>query len=194
MDHRLTVYTAVFGFTDPLHEPAVIGKGTRSVCFTDQPLQSKTWEIVRTPPQTAPTRAARRLKALSHLVFPDVEWTLWADASFVIVIDADTPKRFGEFVTFRHPDRNRIKDEGAEIIKSGKAKADAIEHQLEYYRSEGFDTDASPMRELSCTGAILRKHTPKVIQTNHLWAQQLEHFTLRDQMSLDYWRMLAQNG
>ena len=186
----ITVFTAVFGHTDPLHEP-VGDIPCRMVCYTDQPnLVSQRWEILRLPPQAAPTRAARRIKALSHL-YTDTPWSLWADASFVLAADPTTLAMYGEFVAFRHHERARISDEAAAIIKLGKARAEDIKAQLAAYQAAGFDTAAHPQRELSENGLILRHHTPEVIALNELWCQETQTRSLRDQMSLDYcaWRL-----
>lgn len=181
----MIVYTTVFGRTDPLHEPKVRGNA-RFVCFTDQPIESDNWEIVRLPKQEAPTRASRLTKALPHIQFPAAEWTLWMDANFTLLVDPESLKQHGEFVNFVHPDRTRITDEAEAIIRLGKAKEDATRRQLAAYHAEGFDTDANPMTVLSCDGVILRRHTDAVKAVNEAWAQELRTHTLRDQMSLDY--------
>lgn len=190
MASDLTVYTTVFGYTDPLHEPIVTG-GARFVCFTDQPIRSKRWEIVSLPPQAAPTRSARAMKTLSHVTLPEADWTLWMDANFTLRVDPNDLKRHGEFVTFRHRDRTRISAEAEAIVRLGKAKPDAIARQLAEYQAAGFDTDAMPQLELSCNGCILRRHTPAVRALNEAWADEIDRHTLRDQMSLDYtaWKL-----
>ena len=180
----LTVFTTVFGRTDPLHEPRVKGN-SRFVCFTDQPIRSKNWEIVRVPTKEAPTRASRLMKALSHKSV-DTEWSLWMDANFTLLVDPDSLKRFGVFVNFVHADRTRITQEAKEIIRLGKAKEDATLRQLAAYHAEGFDTDENPMSVLSCDGVILRRHTEAVKAVNEAWAREISRHTLRDQMSLDY--------
>src|SRR5690606_23802145 len=164
----LTVFTTVFGRTDPLHEPRVKGNA-RFVCFTDQPIRLKKWEIVRDPVKDAPTRASRLMKALSHKTV-DTEWSLWMDANFTLLADPESLKQHGEFVNFVHPDRTRITEEAKEIIRLGKAREDATLRQLAAYRAEGFDTDESPMPVLSCDGVILRRHTEAVKAVNEAWA------------------------
>lgn len=185
----LIVYTTVFGITDPLHEPEVTD-GMRFVCFTDRPLRSKHWEIVRTVSPAAPTRASRTLKALSHRVFPGPVETLWIDACFTLQAD---PRQFigvGDFQNFVHPDRSRVAEEAEAVIRLGKAEAAAVRQQVAEYRAAGFDTDDDPMRALSCNGIIYRAHTPEVCRLNERWAEELARHTIRDQLSLDYaaWR------
>lgn len=188
---ELIVYTAVFGNTDPLHEPETTA-GARFVCFTDQPLKSKHWQIVQMEQQGAPTRASRVLKLNPHVLFPEAAASLWMDANFELRTPlpdllAQYPQ---EIVTFRHRDRQRIVDEAHEIARIGKAKAITVFRQLATYQSEGFDTANSRMSELSCNGVVLRRHTPAVAALNEAWTREIEMHTLRDQMSLDYvaWR------
>ena len=183
----LVVYTAVFGDTDPLRDPVRPGK-TQFVCFTDQPVRSKVWEIVRLPPQDAPKRSSRQYKQPSHLVFPEAEATLWVDAQLVLLVDPmEILHRYpGEFTGFRHHKRKRIRDEAGAIIRAGKGKADAIHAQLAAYQADGWDTDEDPQQAITNGGFMLRRHTERVKGFNELWHHEVQTRTLRDQMSLDY--------
>jgi hypothetical protein len=183
----LVVYSTIFGRTDPLHEPLRPGN-TRFVMFTDQPLVSKHWEIIRVGPFEAPKRECRKLKQPSHLVFPEADATLWIDASYTLLVDplsilAQYP---GEMYGFRHHKRDRIKDEAPAIVAAGKGKADAIYAQLAAYQADGWDTDANPQREITNGGFLLRRSTDTVRSFNDLWHHEVQTRTLRDQMSIDY--------
>lgn len=184
---KLVVYTCVFGDTDPLRDPARPGRA-RFVCFTDQLVRSRVWEIVQLPRQEAPKRACRAHKQPSHLVFPEAEATLWVDAQFHLQADPmEILRRYtGEFTGFRHPKRSRITDEAEAIIRAGKGKADAIHAQLAAYQADGWDTPARPQRVITNGGFILRRHTERVKHFNELWHHEVQTRTLRDQMSLDY--------
>lgn len=181
----MIIYTCVFGYTDELQEPEFCS-GHEFVCFTDQPITSKRWNVVKLPTQDKPTRAARMLKALPHRLFPDATHTLWMDANFTLMANPSALIAHGDYVTFRHPERKRISDEWREIARLGKARKEDLQRQLVAYHADGFDTDSNPMQELTCAGVILRRHTPKVIETCELLAKQLQEYTLRDQMATDY--------
>ena len=183
----LVVYTCVFGDTDPLRDPLNPGE-VRFVCFTDQPVTSKIWEIVTLPKQEAPKRACRQYKQPSHLIFPEADATLWIDAQFQLTANPiDILRKYpGEFTGFRHHKRNRITDEAEAIIKAGKAKPDAIHAQLAAYKAQGWDTDAKPQRAITNGGCMLRRHTDTVKRFNDAWHHEVQTRTLRDQMSLDY--------
>lgn len=184
---NLVVYTCVFGDTDPLRDPVRPGR-TRFVCFTDQAVRSKVWEVVRLPAQVAPKRACRAYKQPSHLVFPDAVATLWIDAQIQLLADPlDLLRRFtGEFTGFRHHKRQRITEEAEAIIAAGKGKADAIHAQLAAYKADGWDTDAGPQQAITNGGFMLRRHTERVRRFNEMWHHEVQTRTLRDQMSLDY--------
>lgn len=188
----LTVYTTVFGNTKPLHEPEVTG-GARFVCFTDQSITSGQWEIRRVPLVLAPSRECRKLKQMSHLVFPKSEITLWVDSPFSLLIDPHEIARMhpGAIVTFRHQHRSRIRDEAKVIIDHKKGKAETVMAQLAAYQAEGFDTDENPQRFISNGGFILRRHTDEVARFNEAWNHEVQTKSLRDQMSIDYcaWKL-----
>lgn len=183
----LVVYTCVFGDTDPLRDPLKTG-GVRFVCFTDQPVKSKVWEIVTLPKQDAPKRVCRQYKQPSHLIFPEADATLWVDAQFQLTANPlDILRKYpGEFTGFRHHKRDRITDECEAIIVAGKAKPDAVRAQLAAYKAEGWDTDAKPQRAITNGGCMLRRHTDRVKRFNDAWNHEVQTRTLRDQMSLDY--------
>jgi hypothetical protein len=188
----LTIYTCVLGNTDPLHEPAV-DCDADFVCFADQPIESKRWRVVRIDAGDAPTRTARTLKLNPHRLFPRAEATLWQDACFTLRTDPRTllEQHDDEIVTFVHRDRARIVDEAHEIARLRKARPIDVYRQLAAYQSEGFDTADAPLRELSCNGVVLRRRSPRVDALCELWTRQIERYTLRDQMSLDYcaWKL-----
>lgn len=183
----MIVYTTVFGNTDALAEPVARGDA-RFVCFTDQPITSRHWEIVKVPTLAAPKRECRKYKQRSHAVFPDADLTLWIDCNFTLLM---APERIaemhaGDLTAFRHHKRNRITDEAKVIIQSGKGKADAINAQLAAYKADGWDTDENPQRAIHNGGFLLRRHTPALIRFNETWHYEVQTRTLRDQMSIDY--------
>lgn len=183
----MIVYTACMGEqTDPLHEPEVIGK-CGYICFTDQPIKSRVWTMVRLPKQDRPTRCARRLKASSHVLFPR-QSTLWIDCCFTLLVDPhDMLEEYrGEMCATRHFMRNRIAEEGPAVLRLGKAKPETVVRQIDAYRSEGFDTVDNPQKDLTYGGILLRRPTETVRRFEKLLIEQLDTYTLRDQLSIDY--------
>lgn len=188
---RLIVYTAVLGKTDPLHEPRC-ASDAEFVCFTDQPIESDRWTIVRMREQATPSRATRVLKCNPDLLFPDADAWLWLDAAFTLLV---APERIAaatqaEMAGMRHPDRVRIADECEAIIKARKGLAAPTRAQLAAYQAEGWDTDESPQDGITNGGFLLRRNSEAVRRFNRLWDAEVQGRTLRDQMSIDYcaWR------
>ena len=181
----LTVYTSVFGDTDPLYD-SPITSAVRFLCLTDNPrLKSRTWEMVYVGPVERPNRHSRVVKALSHQ-YTDTPWSLWMDCNFTLKVDPMSLIGLGEFVNFRHPDRDNLKAEAAEIVRVGKAKAATVAQQLQAYVQDGFIVDQPLPCGLCNNSVVLRQHTPAVCRLNELWHEQHQHYSLRDQLCLDY--------
>jgi hypothetical protein len=181
------VYTTAIGRTDPLHEPAC-QSGWRFVCFTDKPLRSKRWEVVKVPKSGTPSRECRRIKLRPHVAFPDAGITLWMDCNFTLLVPPEriAEEHQGEFTAFRHHKRGRIKDEAQAIIKAKKGLAGPTLDQLAAYQADGWDTDDNPQKAVHNGGFLLRRHTPTVIAHAEAWHHEVQTRTLRDQMSIDY--------
>lgn len=181
---RLTVFTTVLGYTDPLHEPP---KGSKAdfVCFTDQKIKSTRWRIVRLDKQEKPKRLSKQIKALSHL-YLNTEWSLWIDCCFDCLIPPESLIGCGEFVTFKHKERDNVYAESREVIRLKKAQEETVERQMLVYENSGFNTKRALLNGLSNNGAVLRKHTDKVLAINESWSDELSTHSLRDQLSLDY--------
>lgn len=177
------VYTTVFGNTDPLHKIKRKGNA-RYICFTDQDIQSESWQIIRLSTVKKPNTESRRYKCLPHFIFGD-EPTIWVDACLDCYFDPEEvlETHQGPITNFSHPDRTRIKQEAEAIIKNRKATKQEIKSQLWAYQAEGFDTEENPMTSLSNNGFILRRDCKEL---NELWWHEVKTKSRRDQMSLDY--------
>ena len=183
----MIVYTTVLGKTKPLFEPACKTRW-RLVCFTDQPLRSRRWDIIQVPPQDKPTRECRRLKLLPHVAFPEARISLWIDCSFTLRMPPEkiAARHRGDFAAFVHPRRQRITDEAEAIISSAKGEPAAVRAQLAAYQADGWDTDDNPQQVIHNGGFLLRRHTPATIAHAERWHDEVTRHTLRDQMSIDY--------
>lgn len=200
-----TVYTVLFGPHAPrsLDNPPAQGSTElmRYVVFTDKGPESleigDRWEVRHVVNPLPPQAAARHYKMHPELVAREEDFcTIWMDATFVW---RQSPDEFVDraiarnyvIAGFKHPDRHRIVDEGAEIARCGLAPEAQVLAQIRAYQAFGFDTQGDPLTALTTTGLLLRRCTDRVGQFNKLWAQQIHRFTLRDQMSIDFcaWSM-----
>ena len=198
---RYTVYTVLFGPHAPLSLPEPPPGDMRFVVVTDHPASKlelgPRWEVLSVPTVTHPQKAARHYKMFPDLVARrDDVCTVWMDATFVW---SQSPDAFVDPALLRnhaiaglvHPDRRRMVEETAEVIRVGLAPEREARAQATAYQAEGFDTDARPLTALTTTGLLLRKRTDHVNAFNALWAAQLLTYTLRDQLSIDYcaWKL-----
>lgn len=188
---KIVVVTALLGRADLLLSPPAAAPETRYICVTDRDDIPVGWKPLRIDTSGNPRRAARRAKVGADSRFSGADVTIWVDASFDFLLPAEeiaaqaaaigTP-----IVALAHPDRHRIRDEAAEVIRHGLAPAEAVNRQVGTYRARGFDTDECPQRALTTTGLLVRFRSPRVQAFNALWQEQLDRFTLRDQLSIDY--------
>lgn len=184
-----TIYTAIFGNYDDLKEPNVITPGWQYICFTDQPLQSKTWQIIRREvlPE-GPQRTARYYKIMFHQHI-ETEYSMWVDASFIINCDLNKWwQRFLEPMTcVKHPGRDCVYDEARYCEAFGKDDDWIIEKQIDHYVKSGL-----PLRNgLIQSGILMRQLTAEVACLCSIWWQQLQRFSVRDQLAFAYaaWRL-----
>lgn len=196
---RIAVFTAIFGAKDDLHDPKVFSSDVDFICFTDQPLRSRVWQVRRIPPPVPgdPTRSARRVKILAHEYLPDHDMSVWVDGNIFIIGDvrkkaeselSDAPMAVYDHARSREfPLRSLF--EGAEYLirtaHEGKRQEDPalVAAQMEAYKKEGYPNDNGLL--WSCV-MFRRHHDPKVVETMRLWWEEVQTKSNRDQMSFNY--------
>jgi hypothetical protein len=188
---NVVVYTASIGTAETPPAPRVIDAKTRYVCITDRPLALTGWERMSVGAGGNPRRTARRVKALSHRLFPTADVAIWIDASFELqvlphVLVNDMMTTGCVLAGLRHPDRRRITEEAQVVSEQRMAKADDVARQLSTYQHDKFDTPNAPQGVLTTTGLLVRTHTPRVKEFNERWWHEMKAHTLRDQLSIDY--------
>jgi hypothetical protein len=186
----LVVYTAIFGGRDTLKEPSILTPGARYVCFTDEPLRSDVWEIVRAAVRVGgPRRTSRWYKLLPHRHF-QADYSLWIDGSFRVNVDVRPMiERYlgqADLAVYRHPYRDCIFELSEELIRHRLDDPARIRQQVERYRAEGLPEHAG----LIPGGVLLRRHTPAIERFNEAWWHEYEHGSVRDVLGLRYatWR------
>lgn len=185
----ILVVTALIG---PTEKAPTILRGvpdTLFVAYTDRCMPDG-WVSLPAPPGY-PRLAARRAKLAALEDFPEIEWSIWADASYDLIADpreiVQEAKATGrDVVAFRHPDRHRIKDEAKEIIRLGLAPGDLVRRQIAEYVRCGFDCDDNPQSVITTAGFLIRRHTPAVLAFARRWLEEVERWTVREQLSGDF--------
>ena len=82
---KIAVYTSIFGKYDVLHEDQFKMEGVDYLCFTDEDLESNTWNIIKSIPlYNDPNRNAKKYKILPHRYLKDYDYSVWIDKHFSI--------------------------------------------------------------------------------------------------------------
>lgn len=181
----MIIYTAIFGPYDELKDPLHVIPGCRYICYTDQVLNSKVWELVMVKPRYDPVRQAREVKILFHKYNPYFEGkAMWIDANQQITSDITHLFSISEksLTLLYHPDRNCIYKEAHECIKL-KKEDDLIiaKHRLRYLK-ESYPSDNG----LAATGLMIRKNDKDLNLFFDNWFDQIVIGSRRDQLSFNY--------
>lgn len=177
-----TVYTAIFSPYEKLKEPRIVSKGWKYICYTDQPIKSKVWEVRQVIRRhECPRREARMYKALFYQ-YVDTEFSLWIDGSFQINCNLhDLWKRLykGPFTAPQHPSRNCVYEEIRSAVSAGRGGCELIYEQGEHYRSLGIP----PKNGIITSGVLLRQKVAPVMALCEAWWNETNKWSLRDQVS-----------
>ena len=200
------VYTAIYGAYD--RAKPIPDMGVPAYLYTDNPdIEAPGWEVrvVRhgiatthgQPIHTAPMLAHKWWKTHPGLACPDAEVSLWLDGSMEVK-DADYVQRClgalggDDWAMVPHPHRDCIYPE-AEVTETLVWRYDppSIRRQIDFYR----DNVRHPRHwGLMATGANVRRHTPQVLRTSHLWWWECVNWSHQDQLSLPVLLRLMDEG
>lgn len=205
------LYSALYGgyeYAKPL--PADLG--CPAVLYTDEPdIHAPGWEVRvvddHFPPEgpwnlLRPDRSASRgmmahkyWKCHPAEALPDVEVSLWIDASILITADRYLKRCVealgdDDWCAVRHPHRTCIYDEAAFSATLARYDADALARQASFYA----DTGHPKHWGLFATGANVRRHTPATIAMGEHWWYECLTRSHQDQISLPVLFRLAEQG
>lgn len=177
-------YTAIFGDYEELKDPAIVPKGWRFICYTDQPLQSSVWEIVRVkwPPDLNPQRFARWYKIMGWI---DWKYSMWVDASFEIKVDLNDwwERRFkSPFSAAKHPLRTSIYAECRSCIVNNRGDNGKVIAQEQKYKQMA----VPEFTGIITSGILLRENTQENIQLHEAWWKELSEQSVRDQLAFAF--------
>ncbi len=195
---KLTVFTASIGKTDRLKEPTVVNPNVEYIAFVDNTwlIQHQKiryfrspfgpWRLVGVDAETDTIKQARRLKIMAHETLPGIDASLWIDAAYRLDCDPMDVMSIGiDAAALAHPDRNNIRDEGAELVKRRLATQEQIDWQLKEYTEAGWYVGTPS--GLTTTGFLFRWHSKRLQAFNRVWWHEVDsHGHNRDQMSVDF--------
>ena len=190
MANSRVVYTAITAWYDRLRTPAVIDENLDYVAFTDDPHLPAVppWQPVRI--ETAkrnPRVTSRWYKLLPHLHLGEYASSLWIDGAFEIVASLsglmDELAAGGKIAMFHHPERDCVYQEAVTVKEFGYERPAIVDLQMACYRARGY-----PERNGLNLGSVIfrRHHDPQICLAMVDWWRQIELFSQRDQLSLNY--------
>ena len=174
-------YTALFSNYEELKEPTIVTPGWRYICYTDQPVTSKVWEIVQMPvPEfTTTQRYARFIKIMQ---FVDWSQSIWVDASFRIDTNLDTwwnTYSKAPFSAAKHPLRNDFYEEAMDCITGNRGDRLEVERQMNEYLAAGVPRNNGVIQ----SGILLRQNTPECVSLCEAWWAEMQGRSSRDQLA-----------
>lgn len=176
------IYTAIFGAYDELKEPLVITEGVRYICFTDQVLNSKHWELIMISNKYDSARNARKIKTCIHKYFPSFGQAIWIDANQQINCDLNFLFSDHDFTLMKHAERDCVYAEADECLRLKKDATYLISPQVYKYKIAHYPINNG----LVATGLMIRKNTKQINKFCEEWFKEIETESCRDQLSFNY--------
>lgn len=186
---RIAVYTAISGDYDTIKLPAELLPDADYFLFTDRPAPDTGVFKIRPLPyyHIDPTRMTRYAKTHPHHLLPGYDLAIWIDAN--ILINGDIAPLIEAFKksklpvgAVQHPLRNTIDEEAEACIRYNKEDTAGIREQVAHYDRLNFKT-----KELIESNIMMfdlaNAKVPKFLDS---WWAEIDAFTRRDQLSLNY--------
>lgn len=186
---KVSIITAIYDSYDDLKTVMPqAGVEVDWVCVTDRPREPNGWRLVVEPrPFMHPNLAAKRPKMLPW-EYSDAEYSIWIDASFVVLSDAFA-REMAVFASgmhggspiaqFKHPWRDCIYQEAMASLMLPKYSDLPIGDQMDQYRAWNHPENWG----LWATGVIARFHTDEIKKLGERWHQTCQEWGFQDQLS-----------
>ena len=187
--NKIVVYTCISGSYDSLKDVVKKESDIDYICFTNQDIESETWEIRKVPEyleSLEQTKIARCVKILPHLFLPEYEISVWVDGNIQVLgnINKFISENLTEyFCISKHPDRICTYQEAEAVINFKKDNDDIVNKQIEKYREIGFPENYGMVQ----SGIMIRKHNSKeCVDISNSWWSEVRKWSKRDQLSFNY--------
>lgn len=210
---KIIVYTALFGDADHLWSvPPSLARRATYVVFTEKyrrevglwtsrsdsqypTIARGTWKetsgiptwqqrIVKTTYSNR--KSARYYKLMSHEVLGHADISIWIDANVRLLCLPQKAVKYwlgnGDLAVFNHPLRDCLYDEVAECSRRDKGDRKDIDNQVRAYKQAGMPKHWG----LAETKCVIRRNTSDIARLNEAWWSEVQHFSVRDQVSLPF--------
>ena len=185
----VVIYTAIAGGGRDVLEDPIPVPGVRYVCFTDQPVQSKIWEIRPFEFITGSNViTAKHPKVLPHKYFADYDVSIWVDGNIRpninIVSEAAKVLRHNNIAAHTHPRRGCAYQEITHLLDIRSDLTGPLVAQAKRYKVAGL---ADYFGLWEC-GVLFRRHNGQdVIDAMKVWWDEIINSGhARDQMGFAY--------
>lgn len=186
MARKIALYTVLTGGYDtPRPINTRMTSGIDCFMVTDDAANAvQGWTAIVVPKEDDPHRQQRRLKLLFHTIpeLTEYDTVVYIDASLDVVrpLQQLLSQYSGGMMTFMHPKRTCVYDEGWACIDQKKAEHQQVKEQLSAYILEG----VRPGSGMYQTGCMVRDRSEAVIAFCEEWHRELTKHTHRDQLSI----------
>ena len=179
------VYTCITGEKDRLKDQPT-HPDWKFICYTDRDnLNSITWEVRKIQKyQKSSRKTARWHKINSHLLFPDATAVLWIDGSINMKHNPQYyyEKYGSELSVLPSLCRSCLYEEAEACIEFQCDNIQTLREQVQKYSDEGIPRNLGMIG----TGFMIREHNDNIKRFNELWWKEIEHHSIRDQVSFPY--------
>lgn len=192
-DHRIAIYTSIFGDYDSIIEPLVHPDNCDYYIVTDNMIkENSAWNKVNIEKfkkdliGLTDSEKNRFFKFHPHLLFQNYKYSIYIDGNIKINTDftEHLNKLNGRYLgMYKHYRRDCIYNEIKHAIKVGKGDIDIIKKQKKILEKNGMPRNFGMLE--ACV--IVREHSEKkCINLMENWWIEYQQFPSRDQISLSY--------
>jgi hypothetical protein len=160
------------------------------IAFTDgYPDPRSGWETraIEVAPGVTPRMAAKWFKVLPHIVLPAYERTIWVDGTVrvdspgFVAAALDCVNESG-LALWRHPERDDVYSEALVSLEMPKYRDEPILNQIAHYYDNGHPLHWG----LWACGVLARVNAYSVAQLMENWWDEIEAWSVQDQLSFAY--------
>ncbi len=154
--------------------------------YTNKPemVEGTNWDVIQIELKDNFRKKAREIKTNIHTFEPNSDYWLWIDNNCQLQVN---PYEFISYldkcdiVVMPHPERNNVIEEAKILYKYKPNQSKGIQEAINKYYEEGYIPS-----DLYETKVLMRRNTEKIREFNKIWWDQIQNFSIRDQISFPY--------
>lgn len=186
---RIVVFSSCTNSYDEVRCPLYLDSNFDYVLYTDSlEYDYGVWDIRRVPYYIEdPTRISRYVKTHPHYLLSDYDVAIWIDTNVCISGDfSDEIKHFLDsgcpIAAFYHPLRKNVYEEAQKCINLNKDDPKEIDLQIKRYKNQGYNNNDL----IESNFMMFNLKHEKLTDILNLWWAEIDNFSRRDQLSLNY--------